>query len=373
MSVLINPISAATHPNPYPYYLSLLSTKPLFYDEGLKLWIASSAHAVTAVLESKICRVRPMNEAVPKTLLDSPAADIFRHLVRMNDGIYHHTLKEAVTNTLQPIDINKVRQLSQEWSQVLARDLGLSKCAFQLSVYVIGSLLGIPRGSLSQTTTWIDEFVRCLAPGSNAEHIETGKKAAGSLLEHMQTLLRNESLGLLSVLAKHAGQNNEISIIANGIGFLSQAYEATAGLISNSLLLLARNPDLREAFRNYPTAFIQEVLRYDSPIQNTRRFIAEDGMIAGQTMQAGDAILVILAAANYDSSVNPNPYTFDAFRNDSQLFTFGLGKHACPGEKLAVTMAQAALEHLVDNVDLTVLNKTVSYRPSTNTRIPLFS
>ena len=93
---------------------------------------------------------------------------------------------------------------------------------------------------------------------------------------------------------------------------------------------------------------IQEVLRYDPPVQNTRRFVARSGTVAGVTMKEGDAILVVLAAANRDPACNPNAAQFDLFRGASQLFTFGAGRHACPGQTLAATIAEAAIDQLLE-------------------------
>src|SRR5689334_2899407 len=79
----LNAVAAVTHPDPYPYYADLVTSKPIAWDETAKLWVAVSATAVAAVLTSDLCRVRPPTEPVPSALLGSPAADIFRHLVRM--------------------------------------------------------------------------------------------------------------------------------------------------------------------------------------------------------------------------------------------------------------------------------------------------
>src|SRR5262249_18318174 len=152
--------------------------------------------------------------------------------------------------------------------------------------------------------------------------------AAGYLLEMFHSLLGREEglLGVLAREAKRAGREETDVIVANGAGFLSQSYEATAGLIGNTLLALAARPETRKQVAADPGllgSVIQEVSRYDSPVQNTRRFLAEDEYVAGAEMKAGDAILVILAAANRDPSANPNPERFDVFRTERRIFTFG--------------------------------------------------
>src|SRR5689334_9405587 len=112
-----NPIAAVTHANPYPYYAELVTQKPLYYDDGLGMWVASGAEAVKAVLTSEVCRVRPTSEPVPKALLGSPAADIFQHLVRMNDGERHCPFKRAVSSALNSIDVDQVGTLSRKYAQ----------------------------------------------------------------------------------------------------------------------------------------------------------------------------------------------------------------------------------------------------------------
>src|SRR3954454_3330356 len=98
-----DPIAAVTFPDPYPFYAELVA-RGLYRDETLGLWVAASAEAVTAVLASDLCRVRPPSEPVPRALVGSPAGEIFRHLVRMNDGPVHDSCRQAVVAMLASFD-----------------------------------------------------------------------------------------------------------------------------------------------------------------------------------------------------------------------------------------------------------------------------
>jgi cytochrome P450 len=380
-----DPIAAVTHPDPYPYYADLVASRPLYRDEALGLWVASSAEAVTAVLTSDLCRVRPPAEPVPKALLGSPAAEIFRHLVRMNDGPGHCPFKAAVSAALGSIDPARAAERSREWAGRIVVGIGpkadpgrLANFAFHLPVYVVATLLGVPEDDLPQTALWMSRFVPSLAPGCRPEPLERGKEAAGHLLDLFRGLLaESRTDGLLADLAREArrvGREEESVIAANGIGFLFQAHDATAGLIGNTLIALASNGDASEhvtADAGLLGQAIQETLRYDPPVQNTRRFVARDGVVAGQEMKEGDGILVVLAAANRDPAANPNPDRFDLFRKDRRTVTLGAGLHACPGESLATTIAQAGIERLLlAGLDLERFAENRAYRVSVNGRIP---
>lgn len=386
-----NPLAAVTHANPYPYYADLVARKPIYRDETLGLWVASSAAAVSAVLISDICRVRPLAEPVPRALLGSPAATLFQHFVRMNDGERHCPFKRVISATLQAIDIRSVRKQAIGWARFLLDESEpqptsqrFQDFAFHLPVYVVASLLGVPQDRLPQVALWTGDFVRCLAPTSSAEQIEQGKLAAGQLFDLFRSLLTTQRMGstgsLLDALAEQAKSvasgDNDV-IIANSIGFLSQTYEATAGLIGNTVIALANESDVYTQVMADPgflSAVIAEVLRYDPPVQNTRRFLAQDGSVAGQEMRKNDVVLVVLAAANRDPLANSNPDYFDPARKDRRSFAFGMGTHACPGDALATLIAQAGVEQLlVSEYEPAQLARAVSYRPSANGRIALLS
>ena len=389
-----DPIAAVTHPDPYAYYADLVARTPLYYDRTLALWVAVSAAAVTAVLASASCLVRPQAEPVPAALLGSPPGDIFRHLVRMRDGPGHCSLKRAVAATLGRIDASDAFEQSSTCAASLAGAIvadnpaSASDFAIRFPVSVVARLLGVPEAYIQQTTAWTGEFVACLAPGSSTEVLRRGTTAANGLLTLFRSLLserqsRPAAEGILAALAREvecAGIDDREGtdvIVANSIGFLFQAYEATAGLIGNTLLALATHRAVREQVVAEPCLLrdvILEVLRHDSPVQNTRRFLARDALIESQELRAGDAVLVVLAAANRDPAANPAPHQFDPSRRDRRNFTYGVGGHACPGERLALTIAEVGIAAvLASDIDLARLTRQVIYRPSVNMRIPLFA
>src|SRR5207247_2304699 len=118
---------------------------------------------------------------------------------------------------------------------------------------------------------------------------------------------------------------------------------------------------------------VREMIRYDSPVQNTRRFLAGSGIVAGQEMEESDAVLVVLAAANRDPAANIAPAQFDPFRKERRAFTFGMGPHACPGEMLSTIIAEAGVAQLITSgIKLEKLADSVTYRPSANARIPIW-
>jgi cytochrome P450 len=383
-----DPIAAVTHRDPYPYYARLVAEAPLYRDEALGMWVASGAEAVDAVLTSRLCRVRPLTEPVPKTLIGSPAGEIFRHLVRMNDGERHCPFKQAVAATLGAIDPATVAAVSARWAAGLAFAVApdsdpnhLTDFAFALPAYVIASLLGAPDDAVPDVARLVGELGRGFAPSGTPDQIAAAGSAAGRLLDLFRDDLRHGErsdtlLAALAAQARRFGRDDEVVVFANAVGFLTQSYEATAGLIGNALLTLATLPDVHKRLRANPTILgelLAEVLRYDSPVQNTRRYVSEDGVVAGQALKEGETVLVVLAAANRDPRANADPHTFDETRTGRRTFTFGAGLHACPGALLATTIAAAGVTALLERgLDPAYLDPHPAYRQSGNVRVPHF-
>ena len=384
-----DPIAAVTHPDPYPYYAQLVATRPFHRDDTLGLWVACSAAAVTDVLGNPACLVRPPAEPVPRPLLGTAAGSIFGRLVRMNEGERHAALKPAVSAVTSRIDA-PVREQAKRWAEHLVKTLepardpaSVDRFAFSLSAYVLAGMLGASPGGLADTAALVGDFARSIAPAATGEQLSRGSHAAGELIVRFEALLGARGgatpstlLGDLDREVGRAGRADRDDVVANGIGFLSQAYEATAGLIGNTLVTLGqlRPRGLHPAERGELAGIVREVVRYDPPVQNTRRFVARDTTIGGQPLKTGDVVLVVVAAANRDPLANPEPSRFDPARTSRQSFTFGVGPHACPGETIATAIAEAGVMALLaSGVEPARLVTNVTYRPSGNTRVPIFN
>ena len=369
------------HADPYPFYAQLRAGPPLMWNEKLRVWVASRADAIESVLlVHGALRVRPAAEPVPRAIAGSPAGEVFGHLVRMNDGAAHQAHRPALQRALAGLDLNAVHAAALR----VARNVPmapLSDALFSMPMQAVAQLLGFADEALPQVDRWMRDFVGSLSPLSTADQLQAASTAAGELMTRFELLTasappRNGTL-LAAVLAESgAGTPLSRSLLANLVGLLSQTCDATAGLLGNSLIALMREPSLRQAARTRDglQAIVDETARHDPSVHNTRRFAVEPIAIAGTPLAAGDAVLLVLAAANRDPAFNPEPDRFQLIRERRRMLGFGHGMHACPGQALACTLAAAGLDALLNRQpDLDAIRaRGWSYRPSANARIPVF-
>jgi cytochrome P450 len=381
-----NPINAVTHPDPYPYYERLLAGPALQYDPELRLWVAARATTVSEVFANQACRVRPIAEPVPLALNGLPAGDIFSNLVRMTDGSRHDQPKLTLERALASIPAAEIEVRSRRAAALAVpatmEPEALAAWTFDTPVTVIADLLGFQADERSAIVVWIREFVACLSPLSTPEQLATASRAASLLQCRMQSMLQSsepKSDSLISrvrIESERVGWVDSASIVANLIGLLSQAYEAMAGLIGNSIVALASRPPLLAEVLAQADGWhllVHETSRYDSPVQNTRRFVVEPTTIGGVDLVPGAVVLLVLAAANRDSSANPEPEKFLLDRRDRCVFSFSRGVHACPGEALARGIAATALSVLCDTKSVGALVRLAwTWKPSVNGRLPIF-
>ncbi|MBA1381429.1 cytochrome P450 [Pseudomonas brassicacearum] len=370
----MDPITAATHADPYPYYATLRASGGLHFDPHLNLWVASSAEAVCAVLHHPDCHVRPAHEPVPKAIADGPAGKVFGRLMRMNEGERQRCPRAAIAPRLQDIDPRQVEALVK--ARLLRNGAeGVHQAQFIGPVSVVAQLLGFNPTDSHLLSELTGDFVACLSPLSQAPQLEAAHRASEQLARLFQERIVAQDSSLLNGVCRGFEDSDADSRIANLIGLLSQTHEATAGLIGNALVALIRDPALHHLLRDDPTQIsplLAEVQRFDPAVQNTRRFVAAPCEILGRTLQQGDGVLVLLASANRDPQLNPQPDVLLLDRPNRRSFSFGSGRHECPGQALALNIAHATLGAILERHP--GLNQlSWRYRPSANGRIPLFS
>ncbi|SDE02913.1 cytochrome P450 [Glycomyces harbinensis] len=365
---MTTPLSAIQHDDPYPYYAGLTAERPFAFDAEIGAWAAAGAEAVQAAFDAPGLRVRPSGNEVPAPIADTAAGEVFGQLVRMRDDAAAAELKSALVTVLSKTAPEAVAEAARIAArEALERGLDYRELAFGVPVAAVASLSGVPAADVRRSVALTAAFVRCIPASATADDHAAASDAAAEL----QPLLARaaEGDGLAARLAETAAAHRvpRRTALANAVGVLSQTYDATAGLVGATLLALGRHErgdDLR--------AFVEEVARHDAPIQNTRRFAHEPWTHAGQTVDTGQTVLLVLAAANRDPAVNPDPHDFDPARPQPVSFTFGSGRHGCPGRAVAVEIA-AAIVAEAEAAGWTPrdLPQRHRYLPSPNARIPV--
>lgn len=382
--------AAPSHPDPYPYYARLARERPLFRDESIGFWVAASAAAVREVLENPDCFTRPPRDRVPEALRAGRIGDLFGPLVRMSDGPAHAAMKPAIAAALRSLDLAAVAAQARARALALDAEFGpfdapakVTRFLFALPTQVLAGLLGVPAARFGDVLTWLGDYgaataaVLTGAPEPTPDLLRRGHAGASGLLDLMADLKASPGplYATLLVEAERAGCG-EAETVANAAGLLVQGYAAMASVASSTLLALARRPHLQARVARDRTALrsvMQEVLRADNATHSTVRVLARDAVIAGQALREGDRIIVMIAAANQDPALNPEPDRFDVDRTDRRSLEFGAGAHACPADKLAPLLAEVAVEHLLARgVALDRLEPALSYAASAHVRTPRF-
>lgn len=188
----MDPITAATHADPYSYYAQLRAEDGLFFHQGLKLWVASSAPVVAAVLAHPDCHVRPDAEPVPKAIANGMAGKVFGQLMRMNEGERQCCPRSAIQPGLQWIDPQQVEALVAARLITPGAD-GIQAAMFRGPVCVIAALLGFTPAQGRIIAEITADFVACLSPLSTPAQLATAHTAAEQLSGYFVELLDEQA------------------------------------------------------------------------------------------------------------------------------------------------------------------------------------
>jgi cytochrome P450 len=238
----------------------------------------------------------------------------------------------------------------------------MDRFAFQLPVTVICELLGVPGADRDRFRPLAADLTQALelsagpaGPADPGPAAAAARELAGyftALIAQRRAHPADDLIGAL-VAACDADDSrlSEEELLANLILLLVAGFETTTSLLGNGLALLFDRPETAAALRSGSlavSAFIEEVLRYDSPVQLiTRQARAENLSVAGRPVPAGSQLILLIGAANRDPARYVDPGRFDPARTDVRPLSFGGGPHICLGNSLARLEAAVAFPRLL--------------------------
>jgi len=368
--VLFLPIQKELRSDPHPYYRRLRERDPVHRSRLAGGWVLSRYEDVLGVLRDPTWSSDERNWARhpvyrargERAGLPDPYSEHFASMLRL-DPPDHTRLRSLVSKAFTPRAVEAMRpRVALLADELLAkvesrRSMELiAEFAAPLPVIVIAELLGVPAGDHEQFRRLSDQAVKLLGDGPLVERKRgvAGMRAIRDYFAAIVTARRSDpQRDLISALvaAEEAGDRlSLVELLSTLVLLLVAGNETTTKLIGNGILALLRNPHELERLRADPGLMenaVEELLRYDGPVQLTSRMAKEDRELCGRTARRGDQVVLLLAAANRDPDAFPDPDRLDLGRRDVRHLAFSQGIHFCLGAQLARLEASIALGALV--------------------------
>lgn len=340
-------------PNPYPLYARLREQPVMLQSDGT--YVVSTYREINLLLhDPRISSDLRKSSNPPHVGAEEPPL-IFQ------DAPTHDHLRYAVTQQFTPQRISGLRSTIEAVEHELLEaqrsnhqmDL-VEAFAYPLPVTVICRLLGVPRADEPQFSSWSAALVRTLDPAESLSDAERQQAAQArtAIWAYMRQLIAERRQSpqddLISGLVGD-GLLSETDLPATLQLLLIAGHETTVNLITNAMLTLLRHPAVLDRLRRDPEfaiPVVEEVLRFDPPVQFRLRTTLADLSIAGTVIPKGASVVLVLASGSRDPAQFADPDRFDPDRRDNEHFGFGSGDHYCVGAPLARTEAVTALSLL---------------------------
>lgn len=353
--------------DPHSLYRALRERDPVYWDPYMHAWVVTSYPEVVTVLAN--CSA---NRTFQPAYLDrlglsalKPFAEVMLRQMMFMDGARHARLRSICAAAFTPRRVEDLRTAIES----IANDLidkvvqrgrmdMITEFANPLPAIVTAKLLGVPQEDHEQLHAWVLDLAEVLGnfqhhPDRVADIVRSLEDLKTYIARRMDEENRNPTGGLIcSLMTAHVeGQRlSDEDVIANTIITLIGGHETTTNLIASGFLSLLRNPDSLEQLRSHPQiagSAVEELLRFESPVQHTARIAAGDMQIGNKTVLKGSRIVAVLAAANRDPIRFPDPDHLDLLRSDNRHVAFGWAAHFCFGAPLARLEGQIAFNTLL--------------------------
>lgn len=361
--------------NPYATYAALRTDAPIYCrvagDGQTSIWFFTRYDDVAALLRDHKRFVKNVtNTLSPEARAQQPPTPpllrlLGNHMLNL-DPPDHSRLRALVNKAFTGQMVTQLEpRIQMIADQLLDRvqaqgemDL-IEDFAFPLPMIVIAELLGIPPRDRLRFRNWSTAFV---TPSANLERSSKKMAKAGQVMEDFTRYMRqifaarrreprNDLISHLLQAEENGDTLSEEELFSMVILLIVAGHETTVNLIGNGMLALLQHPEQKALLHAQPAllpAAIEEMIRYDGPVERaTMRFAAEDVVYGGQTIKRGDAVSLVLAGADHDPAHFAQPDSFDITRENNRHLGFGLGIHYCLGSALARVEGEIAINTLL--------------------------
>jgi len=384
---LFDPSRPEFHADPYPFYHRLRSTAPV-YQSPMGFWVLTRYDDCVLALRDQRFGRDGFEQMLAVAYGDEKEAGRLPRSMLFRDPPDHTRLRALVSKAFTPRVIEGMRAHIQsivdrllDRVQPAGRVDVIADLAYPLPVTVICEMLGVPaedQGTIRQWSADVARSLDAIGIPADAEIMARGKTARQALGDYFRHLLperrkhpQDDLLSLLIAAEEQGDKLTEGELLATCILLFIAGHETTVNLIGNGLLALLRHPDQLARLAADPTLIqgaVEELLRYDSPVQRTARITNADVEVGGHAIAKGSMVVTVIGAANRDPAQFSDPDRLDITRRDTRHIAFGFGIHFCLGAPLARVEGQIALGTLLRRMPKLALGGTPTWRASSTLR-----
>ncbi len=364
--------------DPYPTYERIRAGGVIAGEGAFRV---TCSHGVAAAIlrsddfgvpEANVRFPEPLHSVYLSTMRDDDVGPVNAPSLLALDAPDHTRLRRLVARDFTARRVSRMEQEIVTTTRRLLDDLEaeversggqvdlVEGFAARLPVTVIADLLGVPADDRGQLLEWGNEAAKQLDGGLGYREFRRTARAVTEMHHwvqaHLDRLREHPGDDLLSALLGNidrmppAERPTTAELRMIGLLVLGAGFETTVNLIGNAVALLERHPEQRQQCLDDPELWgnaVEEVLRYDAPVQFTGRTAVRPTQVAGIGLEPGTTVLIVLGAANRDPEVFTDPHTFDVTRPDAgEHLSFSLGAHFCLGAQLARLETRIALREL---------------------------
>ena len=388
MTVSDDLMAAEVIHDPHTYYRDLRSEDPIHWNDRWGGWVVTRYDDVVKILRDaqsfSADRMAFLARELPEAQMETirPIFEVLSSWMVFADPPLHTKLRSLVNRQFTPRAVEGYRAavrgivdevldgVEQRGEMEVVRDF-----AYQIPMTVILDLMGVPDLDRTKIKKWSEElglffFIRADEP--RRRHFATrGVSAlAGYMSRVVEEKAKNPDDKLISLFleAEKAGEISRDDVVANCVLLAFGGHETTMNLIANGTLALIRHPDQWARLKADPSQMrsaIEELLRYDGSVKTTVRWARQDVEVGGETIKAGQRVLLGLSAANRDPEKFEDPDTVAIGREPNLHVAFGQGIHVCVGAPLARLEAQETFAALTERFDVpTIVDEQYEYWPT---------